>query len=88
MRLSTRVLIPIFFAASIGSALAADAKSELRRPTKRGMPPSILEMQRPLQLLMLAMPSCCRLLTPLPRDRQRSRSSSMVFLRAVSRVML
>ena len=29
MRLSTRVLIPIFFVASIGSALAADAKSDV-----------------------------------------------------------
>src|SRR3954452_5597098 len=50
MRLSTGVLIPIFFLASIGSALAADGKATLRRASKRGMPPSILEMQRPLQL--------------------------------------
>ena len=34
MRLSTRVLIPIFFLASIGSALAADAKSDVTAADK------------------------------------------------------
>jgi ketosteroid isomerase-like protein len=29
MRISTRVLIPIFFAAGLGSALAADMKSDV-----------------------------------------------------------
>jgi ketosteroid isomerase-like protein len=34
MRLSTRVLIPVFFVASIGSALAADAKSDVTAADK------------------------------------------------------